>query len=181
MRRSSARGSRGARGRRSKGAASLSLLLLGLGCGYQLQHGSGLPHGARSVRVAAVDNRTAQAEAGGVFAAALRSELASRGRLAGEGFSGPLLEAELSAIRSAPSAFAAAAAPAFRLEADLKVRLRDSGGAVVYEDTLSSAEDYLAGVDVLGTEANRRSALRRLSAALAQRLVERMEVSARLE
>ena len=43
------------------------------------------------------------------------------------------------------------------------------------------AEDYLAGVDVLGTEANRRAALRRLMRALAAEAVERYEVGQRFK
>ena len=49
-----------------------------------------------------------------------------------------------------------------------------------YEDRLIESEDYLAGVDVLGTEANRRAALRRLATAAAKEALERYEVAERL-
>lgn len=158
--------------------AALSLAYAG--CGYQLARTGALPRGARAVRVAAVQNRTAQAEAGGLFGSALRDELTARGELAGEAGGAPLLEAELLALRNAPSAFGAATAPAFRVEADLRFKLREPTGAVSYEDAATGAEDYLVGVDVLGTEANRRAALRRLAVALAREAVERMEMAARI-
>lgn len=160
-------------------AACAGLLLSS--CGYQLAQGGALPSGARQVRVAAVDNRTAQAEAGGVFAAALRDELAARGRLAPEGAAQvPRLEPALLAVRSAPSAFGAASAAAYRIEADLRIRLTDPSGAAIYEDAQGGSEDYLAGIDVLGTEANLRAALRRLAAALARDAVDKMEMAERL-
>ena len=46
-----------------------------------------------------------------------------------------------------------------------------------YTDTLGGSEDYLSGVDVLGTEANRRAALRRLARTVAREAVERYDVS----
>ena len=156
------------------------LLCLVLGCGYQLERGVALPSGALAVRVAAVQNRTALADAGGLFEAALRDALSAQGRLSPEGGQAPMLEAELESVRSVPSAFGAAAAPAFRLEAALRLRLRDGAGAVVYEDEATGAEDYLSAVDVIGTEANRRAALRRLAATLAREAIEKMEMAARL-
>jgi len=56
-----------------------ALLCLLLGCGYAPARGGP----ARGLRVAAVKNDTAQAEAGGIFAAELGRELAARGRLEG--------------------------------------------------------------------------------------------------
>jgi outer membrane lipopolysaccharide assembly protein LptE/RlpB len=163
------------------GRGLLVAALVCAGCGYQLARTGTLPRAARAVRVSAVDNRTAQAEAGGLFAAALRSELSARGELAGDGTEAPLLEIELAALRNAPSAFGAATAPAFRVEADLRFRLREQTGTIAYEDATTGAEDYLVGVDVLGTEANRRAALRRLATTLAREAVERMEIAARLQ
>jgi Lipopolysaccharide-assembly len=166
---------RGATGAR----ALLVLSLMSAGCGYQLAQTGTLPRAARAVRVGAVANRTAQAEAGGLFGAALRDELSARGELAGEAAGAPLLETELAALRNAPSAFGAATAPAFRVEAELRFKLRENTGAITYEDAAAGGEDYLVGIDVLGTEANRRAALRRLAAAMAREAVERMEMAAR--
>jgi hypothetical protein len=129
---------------------------------------------SHQVQVAAVRNQTAQAEAGGIFAAELRSELAGRGRLAGGESAAPELTAELIELRSVPTAAASEGAAAFRLDAELRLRIGD------YADAVVGGEDYLAGVDVLGTEANRRAALRRLARVLAREAIERYEVSERM-
>ncbi len=136
-----------------------------------------MPKG-QAIRVAGFQNYTAQVEAGGLFAAAVRDELSARGRLAPEGGSGPELTGELLSLASTPSALGAQGAFAFSLSATVRVRLRD-GSTVVYEDQLGQGEDYLAGVDVLGTEANRRAALRRLAHSLSRELLQRMSVAAR--
>ncbi|HWE24037.1 MAG TPA: LPS assembly lipoprotein LptE, partial [Myxococcales bacterium] len=117
-------------------------------------------------------------EAGGLFAAALRSELEARGRLAPEGATGPELTGELLSLASVPSALGAQGASAYNLSAAVRVRLRDGSG-VVYEDQIGLGEDYLAGIDVLGTEANRRAAMRRLARNISRELIERMSVAAR--
>ena len=139
------------------------ICMAGVRCGY---------------KVARFENYTAQVEAGGVFAGALREELAARGRLAPEGGSGPEMTGELISLVSVPSALGAQGAAAFSLSATVRVRLRDESG-VVYEDQAGMGEDYLSGVDVLGTEANRRAALRRLARNISRELLERMSVAAR--
>ena len=130
---------------------------------------------APGLRVAEVRNDTAQAEAGGIFAAELRRELAGRGRLEPEGSSAPQLAAEVVYLRSAPSGVGAeGGAASYRIDAELRLVAGD------YRDAVAGGEDYLTGVDVLGTEANRRAALRRLARALAAEAIERLEVSERL-
>ena len=120
-------------------------------------------------------NDTAQAEAGGIFAAELRRELSARGRLSADGSGAPELAAELVGLRTAPSGVGAeGGAASYRIDAELRIR------ATGYEDAVSGGEDYLTGVDVLGTEANRRAALRRLARALAAEAIERFEVNERL-
>src|SRR5256886_17551590 len=85
-----------------------------LGCGYAPVRGRAQP----GLRVGAVRNATAQAEAGGIFAAELRRELAGRGRLAPDGSGAPELAAELLMLRSLPSgAGAEGGAPSYRLGA----------------------------------------------------------------
>ena len=152
-------------------------LLAALGCGYKVAKPGEVPKG-QDIRVAAFQNYTAQVEAGGVFASALREELAARGRLAPEGSSGPELTGELLSVASTPSALGAQGAAAFSVAATVRIRLRDASG-IVYEDQLGLGEDYLAGIDVLGTEANRRAALRRLARTVSRELLERMSVAAR--
>ena len=81
-------------------------------------------------------------------------------------------------MASVPSALGAQGASAYSLSAAVRVRLRDASG-IVYEDQVGLGEDYLAGIDVLGTEANRRAALRRLSLHISRELLDRMNVAAR--
>jgi hypothetical protein len=152
-------------------AAALAAAAGVIGCGYAPVRG----RPAQGLRVSAVKNGTAQAEAGGIFAAELRRELSARGRLEPEASSAPELSAELVALRTAPSGVGAeGGAASYRLDAELRIRAGD------YRDVLVGGEDYLTGVDVLGTEANRRAALRRLARALSAEAIERFEVSERL-
>ena len=148
---------------------SSAVCFLAASCGY-----SAVRRPGEAIRVAAVKNDTAQAEAGGIVAAAMRSELAGRRRLAADSSAAPELDVELISMQSIPSASGGDGAAAFRLDAVLRVRVGE------YEDRLIESEDYLAGVDVLGTEANRRAALRRLATAAAKEAVERYEVAERL-
>ncbi len=155
----------------SSPSAALALLFAALGCGYAPVRGRSV----QGLRVAEVKNDTAQAEAGGLFAAELRRELSARGLLEPASSSAPELRAELVALRNSPSGVGAeGGAASYSIIAELRLR------AGSYEDAVAGGEDYLIGVDVLGTEANRRAALRRLARSLAAEAVERYEVSERL-
>ncbi|HUJ25893.1 MAG TPA: LPS assembly lipoprotein LptE [Myxococcales bacterium] len=127
---------------------------------------------APGLRVAEVKNDTAQAEAGGIFASELRGELAGRGRL---DESGPALAVELSSIKTLATTAGTEGGSAFQVQ----VVLVASAGE--WRDTITGGEDYLGGVDVLGTEANRRAALRRLARTLAREAIERYDVAQRLK
>ena len=140
-------------------------------CGYAPVRGQK----AQSVRVAAVKNDTAQAEVGGLFAAAFRSELAGRGQLDPDTAASPELVLEVVSLRSVPSGTTAEGATSFRLDADLKLKVGS------FEVRMGASEDYFAGIDVLGTEANRRAALRRLVRTAARDAIDRYDVSGRLK
>ncbi|HZX93520.1 MAG TPA: LPS assembly lipoprotein LptE [Myxococcales bacterium] len=158
-------------GARPPALARLGALLLLAACGYAPVRGKP----ASGLRVAAVKNDTAQAEAGGIFSTELRRELAGRNRLEPDSSAAPELSAELTVLTSAPSGLGAeGGAASFRISARLYVQ---AGG---FYDTLGGSEDYLVGVDILGTEANRRAALRRLARALAVEAIERYDVSERM-
>jgi hypothetical protein len=146
------------------------------GCGYGVVRSGQLPGGG-ALRVLAFTNKTAQAEAGGIFAAAARELLAARGRLAAEDeLAAPVLEGELLSLANAPSILGAAGAGAFRLSASLHLRVL-RGTAVLYDEVASGGEEYLQGIDVLGTEANRRTALRRAAGSVLRDALERMEIA----
>jgi hypothetical protein len=153
-------------------ALAVATAAVALACGYAPVRGRSL----EGLRVAPVRNATAQAEAGGIFASELRRELAGRGRLAPDGSQAKELQAELVTLRSGTSGVGAeGGAAAFRIDAELRIRAGD------YTDVVAGGEDYLTGVDVLGTEANRRAALRRLARTLATEAIERYEVNERLK
>ena len=142
------------------------VLLAVVACGYAPVRGPS----AKRWSVAAPRNDTAQAEVGGWLAQELRSELSTRGELDS---SGPEILPEILSLRSFTSAAGAEGAAAFRVEAQVALR-----GAA--NDAVTGSEDYLAGVDVEGTEANRRAAIRRLFRSVSRELVERLEVAERL-
>lgn len=153
-------------------AAVLAALPLLAACGYTVVRGAG-PAGP-ALRVAAFKNATAQPEAGGLFAAAAREQLHRLGRLAEEGGAGPVLEGDLASLRTTSSVLSAGSVGALRVEAELRLRVTEAG-AVKAEESVSGGEDFLQGVDVIGTEANRRTALRRLAEQLVRAGLERLE------
>ncbi len=166
---------------RSFSRAAAALLLLGAldSCGYSLARGAPLPGGGKSLAVAPFTNQTAFADVGGLFAGAMRDALAAHGRLAVEGDSSAAsLQGDLRALHDYPSALGATGASAFHLAADVRLRIVGADG-LLYEDNASAGEDYLQGIDVLGTEANRRTALRRLADKLVREALERMELAGR--
>jgi len=158
--------------------ALAALALAAASCGYGFSNGGRLPKGAAALRVAPVDNRTAQPEVGGLFEGALREELLARGQLTEAG-DAPRIDLEVFALKAAPSSLNFSGAFTFRLDADVRAHLRDQAGAELLADQLVVGEDYLAGVDVIGTEANRRAALRRLARSAARELLTRMAAAGR--
>ena len=152
-------------------AACAALALAAAGCGYSFSHGGKLPKGAAGLRVAPGDNRTAQAEVGGLFEGALREELLARGQLS-ESAEAPRLDLEVATLKTSTGALNLTGAFTFSVNADLRARVRDGSGAELIAD-------QLAGVDVLGTEANRRAALRRLARNAARELVARLAAAGR--
>ncbi len=151
--------------------SALALAAALAGCGYGFSAGAGrLPPGAGKVFVRPLENRTADADAGALVAAALRRELARRGADAGPGAPAELV----GEVRSAQATPATPGAAVWRLTLAVSGRLL-VGGRAAAEAEVSRSEDYLAGVDPLESEGRRRIALRRAADAVARELVERLE------
>lgn len=129
-----------------------------------------MPAGAESVRVRPLANRTADAEAGALLAAALRDELARRGAAGGEG--GPA-RLEGTVLESA-AALTSPDGSTWRLTLEVEARLL-AGDRLLGDVRVRRQEDYLGEVDALATEARRRLALRRAADAAAREILERLE------
>lgn len=148
------------------------------GCGYAFTAtGGALPGGASSLAVPVFENRTSEAQAGALFADALRDALARRTRLTTSSDASARVEGVVSSIGGGPSALAAGSSVgAFRVEAVVELSVVE-GARVLYTDRVAGGEDYLPGVDLLGSEANRRAALTRLARSLMAEALSRMQAS----
>jgi hypothetical protein len=152
-------------------AAVVLAALAWAGCGYGFTAGrSRLPKGAEAVFVRPLENRTTDAEAGTLLAAALRQELARRGA---EG--GPEAPSRIEgAVERSTHVPSSPGSATWRLALDVEARLL-VGEVVVAEQRVHREEDYLGEVDALASEGRRRLALRRAAEAAAREIVERFE------
>ncbi|HEX8909676.1 MAG TPA: LPS assembly lipoprotein LptE [Anaeromyxobacteraceae bacterium] len=156
-------------GERGRALALFALLALGA-CGYTV-HGAGrLPENARRIFVRPLENRTTDADAGALVAAALRRELARRGADA-EPDAPAHLEGAVDDVTFGASSPNGAV---YRLTLTVTARLVVAG-KVASEQRSQRAEDWLAGQDPLESEGRRRLALRHAADAAAQEIVERLE------
>jgi len=148
------------------------LLAAASACGYSLTAGAGrMPAGAQRVFVRPLENRTTDAEAGALVAAALRQELARRGAdggtEAGARIEGSIDDVSFSVLALGPP-------PTYRLGLTVTARLLADGKPLA-EQHVGRVEDYLSGLDPLEGEGRRRLALRRVAEAIARDLIERFE------
>lgn len=140
------------------------------GCGYRFAvGGSGLPAGTGQIHVPVFENRSGEAEAGALFARALGDSLAARGRLGSlsapsriEGVvlsvgAKPILPHAEKPDALGPSLYAAEAAVRLTLITE---------GEVVCSREFYLTDSYVPAADLLGLDANRGEALRRLAAAM---------------
>ncbi len=154
-------------------AALVVALAAAGGCGYGVGAGSSaarLPEGTGTVFVAPLDNRTADAEAGALVAAALRDELARRGVAGGEGAPSRV---EGVVVRSASSPLTTQGGT-WRLVFEVQARLVTGGKETARVDVRREV-DYLGEVDSIATEGRRRLAVRRAAEDAAREIAERLE------
>lgn len=156
----------------------LAVLLL-LGCGYRFTApGGALPEGIRAVRAPMFDNKTGEPTAEVFFTEAFREQLTRAGTLGGdaaeavvvgslENVSGAVVLAGIDRSSGLNKL------PTYRLSAAVRLTLQQ-GGRVLADVSVSGAEDYLSGADVLLTEANRSAALRRLADSMMREGYERL-------
>jgi len=152
-------------------AGLIVLAAAGVGCGYAVGSGAvRLPAGAERVFVAPLENRTVDAEAGALVAAALREELARREATGGEGAPARI---EGVVTRSSSSPLTTQSGTwrlVFEVQARLTVDGREAAQVKVRREV-----DYLGEVDAIATEGRRRLAIRRAAEESAREIVERLE------
>lgn len=151
--------------------AAVLALVAGVGCGYTTGSGAArLPAGATKVFVPPLENRTPDAEAGALVAAALREELSRRGAAGGEGASSRI-EGEVTRSSSSPLTTQSGT---WRLVFEVQARLIVSGQEAA-QVKVREEVDYLGEVDAIATEGRRRLAIRRAATEAAREIVERLE------
>ncbi len=155
---------------------ALAVALALSGCGYRVTApNAALPAGLRAVQVPLFVNRTAEANAELTFTAALREQLERAGRLGGPEADGRL-EGTLLSLSGGPflTAPTLPRQPAYRLTAVVALSLK-KGDQVVSAVTVSGAEEFVSGADVLLTESNREASIARLAATLMREGLERLQ------
>lgn len=143
------------------------------GCGYRVVAPvSELPGGLHSVRVPVFANLTSEPGAEAFFTQALRESYLRAGRLGGAE-SAAQIDGALVGVSSQPLVASPGRLPNYRLLASVRLSLvRD--GTQLSSITVSGGEDYPAGADVLASETNRGTALRRLAESLMREGAERL-------
>lgn len=137
------------------------------GCGYRFAVGeAGLPPGIGAVYVPVFDNRSSEGEAGAIFAEAMADALAREGKAAGP--QAPArLEGTVISLTSTPVATQrdGTGVGMYQLRARLQLRLLE-GETVRCTREIEGGEDYLPSVHLLGLDAARGQAMRRLATRL---------------
>ena len=149
----------------------VSAMTIGLSCGYGAGYVKSGPVGtAKSVAVIMFYNKTHEAGTETLFTEALRNEFAlgkttvlSSRKSAEITVTGTVLS-----MSSAPVAFIQGGrGPSigeYTLAASILVEATNSSNAKIYSGTFGGEEQYLLANEPVGTEANRRLAMRRLAA-----------------
>lgn len=133
-------------------------------CGYGFAVGGAtLPEGVERVWVPVFANGSTDAEAGALFAEALAAALARAGRDGGPGASARA-EGRVVRVEARPAATGPDGRDVgmYRVAAEVEIRLVREGRTLCVR-RFAGEEDFLPTVDLLGIEASRRQALRRLA------------------
>lgn len=151
--------------------ASCLLALLGLAaCGYRFSVGeAALPRGIGAVYVPVFENRSSEPEAGVIFAEALAETFARSGEAGGPS-SPAKVEGEIVSLVSSPAATQrdGRGVGVYRVRAKVRLRLLHQG-ALVCSREVEEGEDYLPSQTLLGLDASRRQAVRRLASRMMDR------------
>lgn len=153
-----------------------ALIFLLAGCGYRFVVPNA-PAGLKSVAVPVFQNHTTEPQVDALCTQSLREQYQRAGVLGGDASDGTV-EGTIVSVSSVP--FVAApdrgAFPTYRLSASVQLTMK-KGAQTQRSVTVSGTEEYPSGADVLLTEANRATALRRLCDALMRDGAERLSAS----
>jgi hypothetical protein len=152
--------------------AWLLVVLLAAGCYRVVAPSSELPAGVTAVHVPVFANQTSEPGAEAFFTEALRENYLRAGRLGDEGANGRI-DGVLVAVASAPLVASPNRLPNYRFIATVQLTLFKDG-VKVSSVQVSGGEDYPAGADVVSSETNRGTALRRLAESLMREGAERL-------
>jgi len=147
-----------------RAAVWLPALLLASGCGYGFAVGGpGFPEGIPAAFVPVFANRSSEPEAGAFFAEALAESLARDGRAAGP-LAPARIEGEILSLIASPAATMndGRGVGIYRLTGTVRLVLVKEGIERCRRE-FTGAEDYLPAEDLLGLDASRRLAVRRLA------------------
>lgn len=151
----------------------LALTFLLACCGYRFVVPNA-PAGLSSLSVPVFHNATTEPQVDALCTQALREHYQRAGVLGGDAaeatVEGVVTQVSSGAFLAAPER---GAFPTYRLSAAVQLVLK-KGGVVLRDVTVTGVEDYPSGADVLLTEANRATALRRLCDALMRDGAERL-------
>lgn len=150
------------------------VMLVSTACGYRVVAPvSELPGGLSSVHVPVFTNQTSEPGAEAFFTQALRENYLRAGRLGGAEAPGRI-EGVLLSVASFPLMTPSPGRlPNYRFQATVKLTLVKNGVALNTVQ-VTGGEDYPPGADVLSSETNRGTALRRLSESLMREGAERL-------
>lgn len=155
--------------RRSLAPAFLALVFAGA-CGYRFSVGEGdLPPGIDAVYVPIFENRSSEPEAGAYFAEALAETFARAGRAGGPN-TPARIEGEVVSLVSSPAATQrdGKGVGVYRVRARIRLRLVQDG-VLICSREVHEGEDYLPSQTLLGLDASRRQAVRRLASRMMDR------------
>ena len=160
-------------------AVACALLFLG-GCGYRFTAGGApLPEGIRIVEVPLFANKTAEPGLEAALTDAMRLQI-SRAGLECRSGAAARLDGEVLSVSGGPgmvtvnsTGVGTSTLVSYHLFASVRLRLQKDGRTVA-DAVIQGAEDYLPGVDITQSEANRGAALGRLAQAMAKDGYERL-------
>ena len=179
---------RASKARRSRSVArragfvicAVPLLILQPSCGYHFAtSGLNAAVAGRRIQVVGFQNASSESNAGVLAHVAVARALAARGAtITEDGAAGAILTGTVESLTAIAIGFAGPQSVSrWRVDARLRLELHegtDPAGKRLAQSVAGGGEEYLAGLDVEGTEVSRRTAIARLMERLGGDAVDRL-------